>query len=42
MLYGYVVGKSIRRSFEHVNNHRWDELLKADMLRCMPRYSLPS
>jgi len=29
MLYGYFVEKPIRQSFDHVNNHRWDELLKA-------------
>jgi len=28
MLYNYFVEKLIRRSFEHVNNHRWDELLE--------------
>jgi ketosteroid isomerase-like protein len=28
MLYSYVVEKLIRQSFDHVNNHRWDELLK--------------
>lgn len=29
MLYSYIVKKLIRQSFDHVNNHRWDELLKA-------------
>jgi len=29
MLYSYFVEKPIRQSFDHVNNHRWDELLKA-------------
>ncbi|TIN07184.1 MAG: nuclear transport factor 2 family protein, partial [Mesorhizobium sp.] len=29
MLYGYIVEKSIRQSFDHVNNHRWDEAVKA-------------
>ena len=29
MLYSYIVKKLIRQSFDHLNNHRWDELLKA-------------
>ena len=29
MLYSYFVKKLIRQSFDHVNHHRWDELLKA-------------
>ena len=29
MLYGYIVKRLIRQSFDHVNHHRWDELLKA-------------
>ena len=29
MLYSYFVKKLIRQSFDHVNNHCWDELLKA-------------
>jgi hypothetical protein len=29
MLYSYFVKKSIRQSFDHVNEHRWDEVLKA-------------
>jgi ketosteroid isomerase-like protein len=29
VLYSYIVKKLIRQSFDHVNNHRWDELLKA-------------
>ena len=29
MLYSYVVKKLIRQSFENVNNHNYDELLKA-------------
>jgi hypothetical protein len=28
MLYSYVVKKLVRQSFDHVNNRRWDELLK--------------
>ena len=28
MLYSYFVKKLVRQSFDHVNNHRWDELLK--------------
>jgi hypothetical protein len=29
MLYSYIVEKEIRKTFDHVNNHRWDEALKA-------------
>ena len=29
MLYSYIVKKRIRQSFDHLNNHRWDEALKA-------------
>jgi ketosteroid isomerase-like protein len=29
MLYSHFVEKSIRQSFDHVNNRRWDEVLKA-------------
>ena len=29
MLYSYFVEKSIRQSFDHINNHRWDEAMKA-------------
>lgn len=29
MLYSHFVEKSIRQSFDHVNNHRWDEVVKA-------------
>ena len=28
MLYSYIVKRRIRQTFEHVNNHRWDEVLK--------------
>jgi ketosteroid isomerase-like protein len=28
MLYRYFVKKLVRQSFDHVNNRRWDELLK--------------
>ena len=28
MLYSYFVARLVRQSFDHVNNHRWDELLK--------------
>jgi len=28
MLYSYFVEKLVRQSFDHVNNRRWDELLK--------------
>lgn len=29
MLYSYIVEREIRKTFEHVNNHRWDEAMKA-------------
>lgn len=29
MPYSYIVKKQIRKSFDHVNNHRWDEAVKA-------------
>ena len=29
MLYSYIVRKQIRKTFDHVNNHRWDEAVKA-------------
>ena len=29
MLYSYIVKKRIQQSFNHLNNHRWDEMLKA-------------
>ncbi|MER9372132.1 nuclear transport factor 2 family protein [Mesorhizobium sp. M0491] len=29
MLYSYIVEKSIRQSFDDVNNHRWDAAVKA-------------
>ena len=29
MLYSYIVKKEIRKTFDHVNNHRWDEAVKA-------------
>jgi ketosteroid isomerase-like protein len=29
MLYSYIVEKRIRQTFDHVNNHRWDEAVKA-------------
>lgn len=29
MLYSSIVKKQIRQSFDHVNNHRWDEAVKA-------------
>ena len=28
MLYRYLVADLVRKSFDHVNNRRWDELLK--------------
>ena len=28
MIYSYIVKKRIRQTFEYVNNHRWDEVLK--------------
>lgn len=29
MLYSYIVKKKIAQTFEHVNNHRWDEAVEA-------------
>lgn len=29
MLYSYIVKKKIKQTFDHVNNHRWDDALKA-------------
>lgn len=29
MLYSSIVEKSIRQSFDHINNHRWDAAVKA-------------
>ena len=29
MIYGLIVKKRIRQSFDQVNNHRWDELMKS-------------
>jgi ketosteroid isomerase-like protein len=29
MLYGYIVKNEIRKTFDHVNHHRWDEAVKA-------------
>ena len=29
MPYSYIVEKEIRKTFDHVNNHRWDEAVKA-------------
>ena len=29
MIYGYIVKNEIRKTFDHVNNHRWDEAVKA-------------
>ena len=29
MLYSYIVEKRIRQTFDHVNNHRWDEAVEA-------------
>lgn len=29
MIYSYIVKKEIRKTFDHVNNHRWDEAVKA-------------
>jgi ketosteroid isomerase-like protein len=28
MIYGYIVEKAIRKSFDDVNNHRWDDAVK--------------
>lgn len=29
MLYSYIVKREIRKTFDHVNNHRWDEAVAA-------------
>lgn len=29
MLYSYIVKNKIRQTFDHVNNHRWDESVEA-------------
>jgi hypothetical protein len=29
MLHSYIVEREIRKTFDHVNNHRWDEAVKA-------------
>jgi ketosteroid isomerase-like protein len=29
MLYSYIVKREIRKTFDHVNNHRWEEAVKA-------------
>ena len=29
MLYSYIVQKKIRQTFDHVNNHRWDDAVEA-------------
>jgi ketosteroid isomerase-like protein len=39
MLYSYFVEKSIRQSFNHINNHRWDEVVKAVVLNVHHRVS---
>ncbi len=39
MLYSYIVEKSIRQSFDHVNNHRWDQAVKAVAPRVHHRVS---
>jgi hypothetical protein len=42
MLYSYFVKKLIRQSFDHVNNHRWDELLKAVAPNVHQRLAVPT
>jgi SnoaL-like domain len=29
VLYRYIVQKEVRKTFDHVNNHRWDDAVKA-------------
>ena len=29
MIYGLIVKSRIRQSFDHVNNHRWDDLMNS-------------
>lgn len=39
MLYSYFVDKLVRQSFDYVNHHRWDEVLKRYSLRRGPATS---
>ncbi|MBS0251042.1 MAG: nuclear transport factor 2 family protein [Proteobacteria bacterium] len=39
MLYSAIVKKNIRKTFEHVNNHRWDEAVKPAATRVHHRVS---
>jgi ketosteroid isomerase-like protein len=39
MLYSHIVKKKIRETFDHVNNHRWDEAVKAVAPRIHHRVS---
>ena len=39
MVYSYAVKKLIRQSFENVNNHNYDELLKAVALNVHHRFA---
>ncbi len=39
MLYSYIVKKRIQETFDHVNNHRWDEALRAVAPRVHHRVS---
>ena len=41
MLYSYFVKKLVRQSFDHVNNHRWDELLKPVAPNVHHRFAVP-
>jgi ketosteroid isomerase-like protein len=39
MLYSYIVKKRIQQTFNHVNNHRWDDAVKAVAPRVHHRVS---
>lgn len=38
-MYSYIVEQEIRKTFDHVNNHRWDEAVKAVAPRIHHRVS---
>ena len=42
MLYSYIVRKRIRQTFDHVNNHRWDEVLKPVAPNVLTALSAPT
>ena len=42
MLYSYIVKIEIRKTFDHVNNHRWDEVLKPVAPNVHHRFAAPT